>query len=93
MLSLPQESSIDVRLLERMQEENTVTSYNLFWFRGIFKEIMNRNKEITFRKIVCRMIVEAWNPLSEHKLLEFLGNLVVQEVGLGIRNLYKLLKQ
>lgn len=68
MLSLPQESSIDINLLERMQEENIVTSYKLFWFRGIFKEIINQNKEITFRKIVCRMISEAWYPLIEYHL-------------------------
>ncbi|HHX59642.1 MAG TPA: HNH endonuclease [Epulopiscium sp.] len=68
MLFLPQESSIDVNLLERMQEENIVTSYKLFWFRGIFKEIISQNKEITFRRIVCRMIAEAWYPLIEYHL-------------------------
>ena len=44
MLFLPEESSIDVNLLERMQEENIVTSYKLFWFRGIFREIINGNR-------------------------------------------------
>ena len=68
MLSLPQESSIDVTLLERMLEENLVTSYKLFWFRGIFKEIINGNKELSFRRIVCRMITEAWYPLTEYHL-------------------------
>lgn len=68
MLSLPQESSIDVNLLERMLEDNLTTSYKLFWFRGIFKEITNQNKEVTFRRIVCRMIVEAWYPLIEYHL-------------------------
>ena len=68
MLVLPQGSQIDVNLLERMQEENIVTSYKLFWFRGIFKEIIIGNKEITFRRIVCRMIVEAWYPLIEYHL-------------------------
>lgn len=68
MLSLPQESTIDVNLLERMLEDHLTTSYKLFWFRGIFKEIINNNKEITFRRIVCRMVVEAWYPLTEYHL-------------------------
>ena len=68
MPSLPRETSIDVNLLERMQEENIVTSYKLFWFRGIFKEIISQNKDIRFRRIVCRMIAEAWYPLIEYHL-------------------------
>ncbi|NLI89872.1 MAG: HNH endonuclease [Epulopiscium sp.] len=68
MLKLPQESSIDVKILEQMQEDNIVTSYKLFWFRGIFKEIINGNREMTFRQVVCRMITEAWYPLTEYHL-------------------------
>ena len=68
MLSLPQESSIDAKLLERMLEDHLTTSYKLFWFRGIYKEIINDHKEITFRRVVCRMIVEAWYPLTQYHL-------------------------
>ena len=68
MLSLPQESSIDIKLLEQMLEDNLVTSYKLFWFKGIFKEIINGNTELSFRRIVCRMITEAWYPLTQYHL-------------------------
>jgi len=65
---LPTDEKIDIRLLERMLEEGLVNSYKLFWFSGIFKELLEGNTVLSFRRIVCRMIVAAWYPLAEFHL-------------------------
>lgn len=69
MLSLPQDQTVDSRLLEVILDYEYLTaSYKLFWFSGIFKEIIRGNQRITFRRIVCRMIASAWYPLLQYHL-------------------------
>lgn len=68
MYNLPQDGKVDSRILEKLLDESLTTSYKLFWFNGIFKEITSGNQYINFRRIVCRMIAVAWYPLLEYHL-------------------------
>lgn len=69
MLNLPQDQSVDSRLLEVILDYEYLTaSYKLFWFSGIFKEIIRGNQKMTFRRVVCRMIAAAWYPLLQYHL-------------------------
>lgn len=68
MIKLPENVKIDSRILERLLEDGLTTSYKLFWFSGIFKEIQSGNQYISFRRIVHRMISTAWYPLVEYHL-------------------------
>jgi hypothetical protein len=69
MHTLPFSDNLDVRILEQLLDyDKTVASYKLFWFNGIFQEIIRGNKEITFRRIVCRMISASWYPLVQYHL-------------------------
>ncbi|MCY6369413.1 HNH endonuclease domain-containing protein [Clostridium ganghwense] len=66
---LPSSERVEVRRLEQLLSyENLVASYKLYWFLGIYKEILEGNKEITFKRIVCRMIANAWYPLLQYHL-------------------------
>lgn len=73
-INLPYDGTVDLNSFERILEEKLSSSYKIFWFFGIFKEILNENKNITFRRLVCRMIVGAWYPVTQYKL-----NLGVQD--------------
>lgn len=79
---LPKNSIVDVRLLEQVVGDYRTTSYKLFWFLGILKEIMNGNTTFTFRRIVCHMIAASWYPLVEYHLqfgaVDKLYNLVME---------------
>lgn len=69
MTILPYDQYVDSRLLEVLLDyEYLTTSYKLFWFFGIFKEIIRGNQKVTFRRIVCRMIASAWYPLLQYHL-------------------------
>ncbi len=49
-------------------EDKLSSSYKIFWFFGIYEEIIKGNKYISFRKLVCRMIVGAWYSVTQYKL-------------------------
>lgn len=69
MINLPQDHYVDIEILERLLDySNLTTSYKIFWFYGIYKEIICGNQRIPFRRIVCRMISSAWYPLLEYHL-------------------------
>ncbi|HOJ11805.1 MAG TPA: HNH endonuclease domain-containing protein [Clostridiales bacterium] len=69
MFKLPQDYTVDVRILEQLLEyEYLTTSYKIFWFSGMFKEIVRGNRQISFRRVVCRMIATAWYPLLQYHL-------------------------
>lgn len=69
MITLPPDQSLDSRLLEVILDYEYLTaSYKLFWFSGIFKEIILGNQRMTFRRVVCRMIATAWYPLLQYHL-------------------------
>ena len=66
---LPFDRKVDTRIFERiLNYDNLTSSYKLFWFNGIFEEIIAGNKIMSFRRTVCRMIVSAWYPLIQYKL-------------------------
>ncbi|WP_294353778.1 AAA family ATPase [uncultured Clostridium sp.] len=45
---------------------NMVNSYKLFWLKGIFLEVINGKKDISFKCIVSRMISEAWSVVLKY---------------------------
>lgn len=67
-ITLPYDGSVDLNSFSRILEENLSSSYKIFWFFGIYEEIIKGNKYIPFRKLVCRMIVGAWYPVTHYKL-------------------------
>jgi hypothetical protein len=67
-ITLPYDGSGDLNSFSRILEENLSSSYKIFWFFGIYEEIIKENKYISFRKLVCRMIVGAWYPVTQYKL-------------------------
>ncbi len=67
-INLPYDGNVDLNSFERILEEKLSSSYKIFWFFGIFKEILNEKKNITFRRLVCRMIIGAWYPVTQYKL-------------------------
>ncbi|MGG7078404.1 HNH endonuclease domain-containing protein [Clostridium sardiniense] len=68
-IKLPYDNNLRINKLEKLLDEKvTVASYKLFWLDAILKEIIVGNKEITFKRLACRMIATAWYPLVEFKL-------------------------
>ena len=67
MIQLPFDKEIDIRMLENVFDDMT-NSYKIFWFLGVFEEIINNKITITFKEVVARMIVKAWYPLLNYKL-------------------------
>ncbi|WP_346940465.1 hypothetical protein [uncultured Clostridium sp.] len=67
-ITLPYDGSVDLNSFSRILEDKLSSSYKIFWFFGIYEEIIKGNKYISFRKLVCRMIVGAWYPVTQYKL-------------------------
>lgn len=67
-INLPYDGSVDLNSFERILEEKLSSSYKIFWFFGIYKEIIRGNKYMSFRRLVCRMIASAWYPVTQYKL-------------------------
>lgn len=67
-ITLPYDGSVDLNSFSRILENKLSSSYKIFWFFGIYEEIIKGNKYISFRKLVCRMIVGAWYPVTQYKL-------------------------
>lgn len=59
LLDLPKSDLVNSSILERLLDEGLTTSYKLFWFSGIFNEIINGSQVISYKKIVNRMIASA----------------------------------
>ena len=54
--------------LERMLEHKA-TSYKLFWLKSILEEVQETQcQQISFDRLVTRMISEAWYPLVKYRL-------------------------
>ncbi len=64
---LPKSELVESGYLESMLD-NFSTSYKLFWFKGIFAEVIKGNTEISYRRIVARMIAAAWYPVNYYNL-------------------------
>jgi hypothetical protein len=67
-ITFPYDGSVDLNSFSRILEDKLSSSYKIFWFFGIYEEIINGNKYISFRKLVCRMIASAWYPVTQYKL-------------------------
>ena len=69
MYILPEDNNVEVGILEKLLDLDKLTmSYKLFWFAGILEEIKNSNQDISFRRIVCRMLAASWYPLLQYRL-------------------------
>lgn len=69
MYKLPKKQNLDINSFEKILDYRYLTtSYKLYWFLGVFKEILAGKKFITFKDIVFRMITSAWYPLIEFHL-------------------------
>lgn len=69
MIQIPTSPYVESRLLEKVLEYGALTtSYKLYWFKGIFNEILKGNSRITFKCIANHMIAEAWYPIVQYKL-------------------------
>lgn len=89
---LPYDNNLKINKLEKLLDEKvTVASYKLFWLDAILKEIIIGNKEITFKRLACRMIATAWYPLVEFKLSFGVHDNLGQVVN-NIKNRYKINK-
>lgn len=67
MISIPESSQVNTKSLARLFD-NKSESYKLFWFKAILHEVAAGQKEIPFRVLIERMIVDAWYMVSEYKL-------------------------
>ncbi|WP_346879576.1 hypothetical protein [Clostridium sp. UBA3061] len=56
-IPLPYDGSVDLNSFAQILEDKLSSSYKIFWFFGIYEEIIKGNKYISFRKLVCRMII------------------------------------
>lgn len=59
---LPAGAHNEAAYLESMLS-NFSASYKLYWFKGIFQEIISGQKHISFKRIIARMIASAWYPV------------------------------
>lgn len=64
---LPKSEIVESGYLNSMLD-NFAASYKLYWLKGIFTEVMNGNAQISYRRIVARMIAAAWYPVIYYKL-------------------------
>jgi hypothetical protein len=68
-MELPSDKKLNIQSFENMLELNRMTnSYKLYWFAAIFKEIKLSNTELTFKRIVLRMITKCWYSIVEYRL-------------------------
>lgn len=66
---LPPSAYVDTRVFSRLLEDSrVVASYKMYWLLGILEEVSLGNREITFRKLISRMIVGSWYPIMQYKL-------------------------
>ena len=79
MTILPISNEIDSTMFSKMILKKTA-SYKLYWLYAIIEEIIYGNEEITFHRLVCRMISLAWYPVREYHLnfgfFDQLGNII-----------------
>ncbi|MBO5373449.1 MAG: HNH endonuclease [Lachnospiraceae bacterium] len=79
MKILPTSSEVDATMFPKMIADTTA-SYKLYWLYAITEEIIHNHTEITFHRLVCRMISFAWYPVCEYHLdfgfFDQLGNII-----------------
>ncbi len=65
--SLPYSEKINVAQLAQLFN-NMSESYKIFWFRAIFKVILDRRTSVSYGELINNMIIDAWYKVSEYKL-------------------------
>lgn len=65
---LPKSDIVESGLLNGMLT-NFSASYKIYWLKGIFTEVVYKNNaQISYKKIIARMIAVAWYPVIYYKL-------------------------
>lgn len=67
MIYLPDEGRGEAGYLESMLS-NFSASYKLYWFKGIFDEVLEGKVVVGFSDIISRMIASAWYPVLYYNL-------------------------
>ncbi|MEG0772629.1 HNH endonuclease domain-containing protein [Clostridium sp.] len=75
---IPYSNEVDYSTFSRVLDENkVVASYKMYWLIAILDEISIGSVEISFKRLISRMIVNAWYPIRAFKLsFGFCDNLV-----------------
>ncbi|MEO2563977.1 HNH endonuclease domain-containing protein [Clostridium tertium] len=69
LYNLPSSSNVDTKIFARLLEDGrVVASYKMYWLLGILEEVNLGNIEITFKRLVARMLTAAWYPTLQYKL-------------------------
>lgn len=69
LYNLPSSSNVDTKIFARLLEDSrVVASYKMYWLLGILEEVNLGNIEITFKRLVARMLTAAWYPTFQYKL-------------------------
>lgn len=69
LYNLPSFSNVDTKIFARLLEDSrVVASYKMYWLLGILEEVNLGNIEITFKRLVARMLTAAWYPTLQYKL-------------------------
>ena len=61
VIVLPESEEINVRMLLKIFDDMT-NSYKLFWFKGLFDEVIRGKEEIYFIDIISGIIANSWYP-------------------------------
>lgn len=66
---IPSSSKVDSRTFSRLlDDDKVVASYKMYWMLGILEEVSEGKEEIEFKRIVARMIKNAWYPIRQYRL-------------------------
>lgn len=69
LYNLPSSSNVYTKIFARLLEDSrVVASYKMYWLLGILEEVNLGNIEITFKRLVARMLTAAWYPTLQYKL-------------------------
>lgn len=66
-MELPKSEIVESGYLNSMFQKRS-SSYKFFWLKGIITEVLEGNREITYKRLVARMMAAAWYPVIYYKL-------------------------
>lgn len=66
---VPYSNEVDYATFSRvLSDSKVVATYKMYWLLGLLDEAAMGNVEISFRKLISRMITYAWYPILAYKL-------------------------
>ncbi|MDM8313157.1 HNH endonuclease [Clostridium cadaveris] len=66
---VPYSRDVDYITFSRvLNDDKVVASYKMYWLLAVLDEVISGNKEITFKKLISRIVASAWYPISAFKL-------------------------